>query len=82
MTQGAEKKGLHHKIKLIWFLNYIVDFFYYFMHVINGFYPLLGDFEPYLSPNFGRKLGMDNQLQIYINKACLRPWIIVKEELF
>jgi hypothetical protein len=24
---------------------------------------------------------MDNQLQIYKNQACLRPWRIVKEEL-
>ena len=51
------------------------------MPVINGFYPLLGDFEPYLSPDFGRKLGMDNQLQIYKKQAYLRPSRIVRVEL-
>jgi hypothetical protein len=49
--------------------------------VINGFYPFLGDIGHFWSPNFGRKLGMDNQLQIYINQACLRPWRTVRAEL-
>jgi hypothetical protein len=31
------------------------------------FWPLLGDIGLFLSPDFGRKLGMDNQLQIYKN---------------
>jgi hypothetical protein len=35
---------------------------------VNGdFCPLLGDIGLFLSPDFGRKLGKDNQLQIYIN---------------
>jgi hypothetical protein len=38
------------------------------------FWPLLGDIGLFLSIDFGRKLGMDNQLQIYKNQACLRPW--------
>jgi hypothetical protein len=49
--------------------------------VINGFSPFLGDIGHFWSPNFGRKLGMDNQLQIYINQACLRPWRTVRVEL-
>jgi hypothetical protein len=44
------------------------------MPVINGFYPFLGDIGHFWRPDFGRKLGMDNQLQIYKNQACLRPW--------
>jgi hypothetical protein len=35
------------------------------MPVINGFYPFLGDIGHFWRPDFGRKLGMDNQLQIY-----------------
>jgi hypothetical protein len=42
--------------------------------VINGFWSFLGDIGQFWSPNFGRKLGMDSQLHIYINQACLRPW--------
>jgi hypothetical protein len=38
-----------------------------------GFSPFLGDIGHFWSPNFGRKLEMSNQLQIYINQACLRP---------
>jgi hypothetical protein len=37
-----------------------------FMPVNGGFGPFLGDIGHFWSPNFGRKLGMDNQLQIYI----------------
>jgi hypothetical protein len=40
----------------------------------NAFSPFLGDIGHLWSPNFGRKLEMKNQLQIYINQACLRPW--------
>jgi hypothetical protein len=43
------------------------------MPVFNGFSPLLGDIGHFWSPNFGRKLGMDIQLQIYKNQAYLRP---------
>ena len=48
---------------------------------INGFSPFLGDIGHFWSPNFGRKLEMNNQLQIYINQAWLRPWKSVKAEL-
>jgi hypothetical protein len=48
-----------------------------FIPVNGGFGPFLGDIGHFWSPNFGRKLGMDNQLQIYINQAYLRPWRIV-----
>jgi hypothetical protein len=37
------------------------------MPVTNGFYPFLGDIGHFWRPDFGRKLGMDNQLQIYKN---------------
>jgi hypothetical protein len=43
------------------------------MPVTTGFYPFLGDIGNFLRPNFGRKMGMDNQLQIYKKQACLRP---------
>jgi hypothetical protein len=49
------------------------------MLVIIGFSPFLGDIGQFWSPNFGRKLEMDNQLQIYIKQACLRPWRIFKD---
>jgi hypothetical protein len=51
------------------------------MPVNGGFGPFLGDIELFLSPDFGGKLEMDNQLQIYKNQACLRPWRIVRAEL-
>jgi hypothetical protein len=41
----------------------------------------LGDIGHFLRLDFGRKFWNDNQIQIYINQACLRPWRIVKEEL-
>jgi hypothetical protein len=44
------------------------------MPVIGDFCPFLGDIGPFLRPDLGRKLGDDNQLQIYINQAFLRPW--------
>ena len=49
------------------------------MPVIIGFSPFLGDIGHFWSPKFGRKLEMNNQLHIYINQACLRPWRIVKD---
>jgi hypothetical protein len=52
-----------------------------FKPVNSGFWPFLGDIGLFLSPDFGRKLGMDNQLQIYKNQACLRPWRTVRAEL-
>jgi hypothetical protein len=46
------------------------------------FWPFLGDIGLFLSPDFGRKLGMYNQLQIYKKQAFLRPWRIVRVDLF
>ena len=43
--------------------------FFDFISRFNGFWSFLGDFGLFLSPNFGRKLGNDNQLQIYNNQA-------------
>jgi hypothetical protein len=44
------------------------------MHVIEDVWPILGDIGPFLRLDLGRKLGDDNQPQIYINQAFLRPW--------
>jgi hypothetical protein len=71
MPKFIQKVGF---VKVFGFLN---DY----KPVTNRFSPLLGDIGHFWSPNFGRKLGMDNQLQIYINQACLRPWKSVIEEL-
>jgi hypothetical protein len=57
--------------------GFLIDF----MPVNSGFWPFLGDIGHFWRPDFGRKLGMDNQLQIYKNQACLRPWRIVRVEL-
>jgi hypothetical protein len=59
-------------------VGFLIDFY----ACINGFYPFLGDIGHFWGPNFGRKLGMDNQLQIYKNYACLRPWRTVRAELY
>jgi hypothetical protein len=45
------------------------DFFSDLINRFNGFWSFLGDFGLFLSPDFGRKLGNDNQLQIYKNQA-------------
>jgi hypothetical protein len=52
-----------------------------FWPVIRVFCPLLRDIGPFFRKDFGRKLGDDNQLQIYINKAFLRPWRRFREDL-
>jgi hypothetical protein len=61
-----------------WVLYYTIWDFIVIMPDIVGFSPFLGDIGHFLSSNFGRKLEMSNQLQIYINQACLRPWRTVK----
>jgi hypothetical protein len=76
-SKGARPIFLYKK----WFFFYSFGFLIDFMPVTNGFYPFLGDIGHFWSPNFGRKLGMDNQLQIYKNQACLRPWRTVRAEL-
>ena len=43
------------------------------MPIFSWFSPFLGDIGHFWSPNFWRKLEMSNQLQSYINQACLRP---------
>jgi hypothetical protein len=40
---------------------------------ISRFSPFLGDIGHFWRPDSWRKLGMWNQLQCYINQACLRP---------
>jgi hypothetical protein len=67
------------KFKQKWVFLYMFFIFNDIMPVIIGFSPFLGDIGHFWSPNFGRKLEMDNQLQIYINQACLRPWRTVKD---
>jgi hypothetical protein len=44
------------------------------MPVNSGFWPFLGDIGHFWSLDFGRTLGMDNQLQIYKIQSFLRPW--------
>jgi hypothetical protein len=73
MTKGTQAWGMHLILYKSGFL-YIVFFLIDYMPVNDGFSPFLGDIGHFWSPNFGRKLGMDNQLQIYINQAFLRPW--------
>jgi hypothetical protein len=43
------------------------------MPIFSGFSPFLGDIGPFWRPNSWRKLEVRNQLQGYINQACLRP---------
>jgi hypothetical protein len=61
--QGACQRGVapNFKQKVGFLLKFgiLIDY----MPVINGFSPFLGDIGHFWSPNFGRKLGMDNQLQ-------------------
>jgi hypothetical protein len=59
----------------------LVEFLIVFKPVNGGFGPFLRDIGLFLSPHFGRKLGMDNQLQIYKNQAYLRPWRTVRTDL-
>jgi hypothetical protein len=79
--QGARQKGAapNFKQKVGFFVKFRI--FIDIMPIINGFNSFLGDIGHFWSPNFGRKLVMDNQLQIYINQACLRPWMTKKAEL-
>jgi hypothetical protein len=48
------------------FFTICYGFYFDFWPVNRGFFPLLGDIGPFLRPDFGRKLGDDNQLQVYI----------------
>jgi hypothetical protein len=70
---APEKGGLSQNICKKWVFVIMFGFFIDFKPVINGFSPFLGDIGHFWSPNFGRKLEMNNQLQIYINQAYLRP---------
>jgi hypothetical protein len=81
MTKGTQARGMCPNFIQKWFLYYVLDFSLILMPVNGGFYPFLGDIGHFWSPNFGRKLGMDNQLQIYKNQACLRPWGTVRADL-
>ena len=55
------------------FYYMVFGFYYDFWPVNGGFCTLLGNIRLFLSPDFGRKLGKDNQIEIYKNQACLRP---------
>jgi hypothetical protein len=79
MTRGPAKRGLRPTLLQSGLFPMFFGFLIDFMPVINGFSPFLGDIGHFWSPNFGRKLEMNNQLQIYINQACLRPWRTVKD---
>jgi hypothetical protein len=59
----------------------VLDFFIVFKPVNGDFWPFLGDIGLFFRPDFGRKLGNDNQIEIYKNQACLRPWRKFKENL-
>ena len=64
----CQSRGIKPKFKhKVGFFYMVLDFFIVFKHVNGEFWPLLGDIGLFLSPDFGRKLGKDNQLQIYIN---------------
>ena len=67
MTRSVCQKGPHPIIKTKVVFYAIVWIFIDLMPVTNGFYPFLGDIGHFWRPDFGRKLGMDNQLQIYKN---------------
>jgi hypothetical protein len=41
--------------------------------IISRFSPFLGDIGHFWRPDSWRKLELSNQLQGYINQACLRP---------
>jgi hypothetical protein len=59
------------------FKPYINDFWGFLTDIYPRkwiFWGILGHLKGDLSPNFGRKLGMDNQLQMYKNQSSLRPW--------
>jgi hypothetical protein len=80
MTESAHQKGLIPKFCIQKWVFYKFWILLILCLLFNGFSPFLGDIGHFWSPNFGRKLEMSNQLQIYINQACLRPWRIVKEQ--
>jgi hypothetical protein len=79
--RAPDKGGLSPNFKQKWVFSNVLGFYLIFDAYINGFYPFLGDIGHFWSPNFGRKLGMDNQLQIYKNQACLMPRRTVRAEL-
>jgi hypothetical protein len=81
MTQSARQRGCTLHLFKNGFFFAIVGILFGLMPVFNGFSSFLGDIGHFWSPNFGRKLGMDNRLQIYINQACLRPWKIERVDL-
>ena len=68
-------------LRLKWVLLYSYGFLIDFYACNSGFLPFLGDIGHFWRPDFGKNLGMDNQLQIYKRKACLRPWRIVRADL-
>jgi hypothetical protein len=45
----------------------VLDFFTVFKPINGDFWPFLGDIGLFFRPDFGRKLGNDNQIEIYKN---------------
>jgi hypothetical protein len=72
-VRAPDKGGLMPDFIQKWVFYKVLGFFNDLMPDFIGFSPFLGDIGHFWSPNFGRKLEMNNQLQIYINQACLRP---------
>jgi hypothetical protein len=67
--QEIGNRGLAHISQFLGFRIYIMillDFSAFFA----GFWCFLGDLEPFLRPDLGRKLGGCYQLQIYIIRSC------------
>jgi hypothetical protein len=62
MTKGTQYWGLRPIIKTKVVFLYSLDFLFDFMPNNGGIGPFLGDIGHFWRPNFGRKLGMDNQL--------------------
>jgi hypothetical protein len=60
-------RGLSPNFIQKWILYYGFWIFIDYLPDINGFSPFLGDIGHFWNPNFGRKLEVSNQLQIYIN---------------
>ena len=51
------------------------------MPIISRFLPFLGDIGHFWRPNSWRKLELSNQLQGYINQACLRPNTVIQSRV-
>jgi hypothetical protein len=62
---------LHPVYAHFWVFKPYCIFLFDFKPVFGGFWSFLGDLEPFLRPDLGRKLGGCYQIQIYINQRFL-----------